>query len=285
MFSTAMPEESQQYAKASLLLTDQSQSLKIGRLEKSLVDLTGKFPEVHHFEHVETGSVDGKTWIVLAFETFSLLQLSGTRFTTLQNILLSGQAILWVTRGARSSSPEASMIDGLARVIRSENASVKLVTLDLSDSPALSDVDTAILISRVHARVFGSNTDYNLEDLEFIEEKGIIHVRRVIGHVDKDRYIMRETQQPVPEPQPFVQTSRNLRLKIGTPGLLDSIYFEDDPTIKQPVADDEVELEIRATGVRRLQFPPHTFAKEIALDELQRCHDRAWPDTVLRHWP
>lgn len=285
MFSTAMPEASQQYAKASLLLTDQSQSLKVGRLEKSLVDLTGKFPDVHHFKHAATGIIDGKAWIVLALETFSLLQLSGAQFTTLQNILLRGQAILWVTRGARSFSPEASMIDGLARVIRSENAGVKLVTLDLSDSPVLSDVDTASTIARVYARVFGSNTAYNLEDLEFIEDKGVIHVRRIIGHVDKDRYIMSETQHPVPEPQPFSQTGRSLRLKIGTPGLLDSIYFEDDPTIKQPVADDEVELEIRATGVRRLQFPPHAFAKEIALDEFQRCYDRAWPDTVLRHWP
>ena len=158
--------------------------------------------------------------------------------------------MLWVTRGARNSSPEASMIDGLARVIRSENAGVKLVTLDLSDSPALSDIDTASVISSVYARVSASDTAYNLEDLEFIEDKGTIDVRRVVEHMDKDRYIMLETQQPIPEPQPFVQTGRNLRLKIGTPGLLDSIYFEDDPRTEQPVADDEVELEIMATGVR-----------------------------------
>lgn len=187
LFSTAVPENPQKYAKNSLLLTDQSQSTKIGRLETSLVDLTGTPPDVHHFEHVETSSIDGKTWIVLAFETFSLLHLSETQFTALQKLLLSGQAILWVTRGARNSSPEASMIDGLARVIRSENASVKLVTLDLSDSPALSDVDTASVISSVYRRVFASDTAYNLEDLEFIEDNGIIDVRRVMEHVDKDR--------------------------------------------------------------------------------------------------
>ena len=256
MFSTAVSETSQNYAKASLLLTDQSQSPNIGQLETSLVDLTGKSPDVFHFEDVGTGSIDGKTWIVLAFETFSLLHLSETRFATLQNLLLRGQAVLWVTRGARNSSPEASMIDGLARVIRSENAGVKLVTLDLSDSPALSDIDTASVISSVYARVSASDTAYNLEDLEFVEDKGTIDVRRVVEHVDKDRYIMLETQQPIPEPQPFVQTGRNLRLKIGTPGLLDSIYFEDDPRTEQPVADDEVELEIMATGVRWPNAPP-----------------------------
>ena len=91
LFSTAVPENPQKYAKASLF---QSHSTKIGRLETSLVDLTGKPPDIHHFEHVETGSIDGKTWIVLAFETFSLLHLSESRFTTLQNLLLRGQAIL-----------------------------------------------------------------------------------------------------------------------------------------------------------------------------------------------
>ena len=192
IFFTAMPEDSQQYAKASLLLTDQSQSLRM-RLEKSLVDLTGKFSDVHHFEHLGTGIIDGKTWIFLAFEIFSLLQLSGAQFTTLQNILLRGQAILWVTRGVRSFSSEASLIDDLARVIRFENAGVKLVTLDLSDSSVLSDVDTASIISRVYIRVFESNTAYNLEDIEFIEDKEIIHVPRVIEHEDKDRYIMSET--------------------------------------------------------------------------------------------
>ena len=256
MFSTAILEEPQQYANASLLLTDQSSSLNIGLLEKSLVGMTGQIPHVHHLEEVSTGSTDGKTWIILALETFSLLHISETQFITLQNILLRSHAILWVTRGARNSSPEASMVDGLARVVRSENAGVRLVTLDLSNSPALSDIDTASMIARVYARVCASNTDCDLEDLEFIEEKGIIHVRRVIENLDKDRYITRETQQPVPEPQPFIQTGRNLRFKIGTPGLLDSIYFEDDPSIIQPIADDQVELEVKATGVRRPLFPP-----------------------------
>ena len=133
---------------------------------------------------------------------------------------------------------------------------MKLVTLDLSDSPAPSDVDTARVISSVYRCVFASDTAYNLEDLEFIEDNGIIDIRRVMEHMDKDRYIMRETQQPIPEPQPFVQTGRNLRLKIGNPGLLDSIYFEDDPNLEQPVADDEVELEIMAAGVRRAILHP-----------------------------
>ena len=62
---------------------------------------------------------------------------------------------------------------------------------------------------------------------------------------------MLKTWQHLPEPQPFMQESRNLRLNLGTPGLLDSIYFEDDLTLKQSMTDEAVELEIKATGVSR----------------------------------
>lgn len=285
MFSTAVSGGSQLQANASLLLTDRSESLKIGLLEKSLVDVTGQSPHVYHFDELSTSSVDDKIWIVLAFESFSLLQPSESQFVALQSVLLGSQGILWVTRGARGCSPEASMIDGLARVIRSENAGVKLVTLDLDDSPGLPDIEAASLISRVYAHVFASENASTVEDQEFDEEKGLIHIRRVLVYVNKDRYIMRETTQPVPEPQPFIQNGRDLRLKLGTPGLLDSIYFEDDPKSKQLIADDEVEVEIKATGVRRTSTFTNGLTDKIALDELQGCHDRAWPNTVLRHRP
>ena len=103
------------------------------------------------------------------------------------------------------------------------------------------------MISRVYAHVFKANS-HTLER-EFVEEKGIIMIRRVIGHEIKDRYIMRETQRPLPEAQLFVQEDRHLRLKLGSPGLLDSIYFVDDQAFEKPIADDLVEMEIKATGV------------------------------------
>ena len=249
MFSTALKDSTSRYPGASLLLTERSQDFNVESLQKHFVDMDGNPPHLLHLDEINSHTSEGNYWIVLAFEGFSLSQVSESHFVALQSILLRSQGVLWVTRGVRGHSPEASMIDGLARVVRSENAAVKLVTLGLDDNPSLSDVETLKIISRVYAHVFGCSDNNTTDDHEFIEEKGIIKVHRILEDGNKDRYIMRETQKPMPEPQSFVQDGRSLRLRLGSPGLLDSIYFEDDPKLKQPIADEAVEVEIKATGV------------------------------------
>lgn len=256
IFSTATKGDSRRDARASLLLAGRSQKFKMKTLEKSLIDVTDNPPDLHYLDELDSGSSDGKNWIVLAFDGFSLTQLSERHFVALQSVFLRSQSVLWVTRGARGHSPEAAMIDGLARVVRSENAAVKLVTLGLDDSPILSDTETAKTISRVYEHVFECIDTTTIDDQEFVEENGVVKIRRVLEDGNKDRYIVRETQQPVPEPQSFVQEGRSLRLKLECPGLLDSIYFEDDLTLKQQIADDVVELEIKATGVSVPLFGP-----------------------------
>ena len=249
MFSTAISVDSKRYPNVSLVLAKHSQKFDIGALTDSLIDVTGNCPDLEHLDEIDTSNSDSRTWIVLALEDFSLLNLSKDNFVALQTVFLRSQGVLWVTRGARGRSPDAAMIDGLARVIRSENTAVKFSVLDLDDAPPLSDAETASIISRVYRQVFGAADAATVDDQEYIEDKGVIKIRRVVEHESKDRYIMRETQHPVPEPQPFVQEDRPLRLKLGTPGLLDSIYFEDDLTLEQPIADEEVEMDIKATGV------------------------------------
>ena len=249
MFSTAVKDATNRYPRVSLLLTEQSQDLNVESLQEFFVDMDGNFPRVLHLDEINSHSSDGNYWIVLAFEGFSLSRMSESNFVALQSILLRSQGVLWVTRGARGRSPEASMIEGLARVVRSENAAFKLVTLGLDDSAGSSNVEALRTISRVYAYVFGCSDANTTDDNEFIEERGIIKIRRILEDGNKDRYIMRETQRPMPEAQSFVQDGRSLRLKLDSPGLLDSIYFEDDPKLKQPIADEAVEVEINATGV------------------------------------
>ena len=252
MFSTATKGDSKRYPKASLLLAEELAEFDTRALKESLIDVTGNPLDVQTFNELSSDRHDGTCWIVLALEGFSLLQLSEGNFAALQSVMLRSQGVLWVTRGARGHSPEAAMIDGLVRVVRSENAAVKVATLDLDDDPTLSDNETASIVSRVYAHVFAYRDTTTIDDLEFVEKKGIVKIRRVLEDGAKDRYIIRETQQPVPEPQRFIQENRSLCLKLGTPGLLDSIYFEDNLTLRQHIADEAVEVEIKATGVSSL---------------------------------
>ncbi|KAI4116766.1 MAG: hypothetical protein LQ345_002869 [Seirophora villosa] len=245
--STAIIGDSKTFPTASLLTIGRPASTEVETLRMSLADTTHRSVDIHDFEELEADGFDGKHWVVLALADFSLQGLSARNFEKLRSLLLHSQGVLWVTCGARGIAPEAGMIDGLARVVRSENAGVHLATLDLDGASPLTPPMTADVISRTYAYVFEANSQ-TLER-EFVEDKGIIKIRRVVGREAEDRYVMRETQQPLPEPQRFMQEDRHLQLKLGRPGSLDSIYFMDDPAFDEPVADDEVEMEIKATGM------------------------------------
>ena len=49
--------------------------------------------------------------------------------------------------------------------------------------------------------------------------------------------------------EPFLQPERPLRLTVGTPGLLDTLAFDDDPSVLEPLPDGFVEIEPKAFGV------------------------------------
>ena len=51
------------------------------------------------------------------------------------------------------------------------------------------------------------------------------------------------------ELQPFNQVDRPLSLTIESPGLLDTLYFEDDKGATTSLLDDQVEIKVEATGV------------------------------------
>lgn len=72
------------------------------------------------------------------------------------------------------------------------------------------------------------------DDLEFAEIDGLLQISRVLLDQKKDQFIMRETYEPVAEPQRFHQPGRPLTLTVGQVGLLDSIHYVDDKELQTP---------------------------------------------------
>ncbi|MCJ1285020.1 hypothetical protein MMC26_004357 [Xylographa opegraphella] len=249
MFSTARGNEDSVYPNSTIVLNGSHISgISIEQLQKSLKALTGCAPAVIPLSNAK---MEGKYCIILEADEPILSKITETEFMALQEMCSGAQGILWVTRGAnhQSSVPDANLILGLARTIRSENTGVKFVTMDLDPRHVRSNADTSDEIVRMYKTVFSSNTPTNGFDVEFAEHDGIIKIPRVIPDVDKDDFIMRETHEPVPESQPFIQDKRPLRLKIKTPGLLDSLYFADDNRSVDPIADHMIGIDIKAVGM------------------------------------
>ncbi|KAL8676982.1 MAG: hypothetical protein Q9186_006557 [Xanthomendoza sp. 1 TL-2023] len=187
--------------------------------------------------------------IVVAMDDSIWLDMNETALRRMQDIFQSARGILWVVRGASSQHPTANMIAGVARSIRSENAGLRLSTIDFDGKDRLPDAKVAELILQLADHIFDQRTSKIGADMDFLETKGVLHIPRALGDKQKDDYVIRETRRPVPGPEQLVQDGRHLEMKLGQVGLLDSIYFEGNETLQLPLADDEVEIVINATGM------------------------------------
>lgn len=216
-------------------------------LANALEQATGRLPEVGTL-----GTVDpaGKVCVFLSelHQPF-LTTLTPTQFSALQTLLTSVQGVLWVVRGAyyRSANPDANMVTGLSRTIRSETA-LKFATLDLDAKDPLSEADTIGAIMRVFMFVFGLDS-IATDELEFMERRGVFYTPRIVHDTEMDEYVHKQTNPSILEPTPFGGEDRALRMEISTPGALETLHFVDDPTADDALENDEVEIEVRAIGL------------------------------------
>ncbi|KAH9897328.1 putative polyketide synthase [Xylariomycetidae sp. FL2044] len=182
-----------------------------------------------------------------------LSTMTAPDFDAARKAIWAAKGVFWVSRGAtiESSVPEANLITGLGRTLRAENHAMKFVTLDLEAVPTATSktVDT---ISRVYAHTFADVDENQGRDFEFSERGGAVLIPRIMEDAETNKFIARDTQDLASAPaelEPFAQENRPLKLDIGTPGLLDTLRFIDDETFNSPPGEDEVDIEVHATGV------------------------------------
>ena len=161
-------------------------------------------------------------------------------FDAVQKLVQRSSNILWFLRGATDESlnPAQAMILGLARTVRSENEAIKFVTLDLP-----KDYDIA-KTSRQAVEILNGP----LTEDEFAVRDGLLFIPRVEVDDSLNRKLPNGGHRQ-PRLEPFKQ-DRNLALKIGKVGLLDTLVFEDDEdTIGSQIGDDDVEVEVKASAL------------------------------------
>lgn len=180
-----------------------------------------------------------------------LKELTEYQWLALKNILSSACNVLWVTQGGSMSvrSPEAGLISGIARAARSENAALRLVTIDID--PAQTSFDrTARSILSILDKVFRFCAAQTPSmDMEFVERDGRVYVPRVVEDYQLQRHLTAGTTEPETQAQPFIQRTRPLHLKVATPGLLDSLRFVEDTTALAPPAPNQLKMLPKCYGV------------------------------------
>ena len=162
-------------------------------------------------------------------------------FDAIQKILqCSSNAILWLLRGATDESPNPAqaMILGLARTVRSENEDIKFITLDLP-------IDYEIANTSRHAMEILNGS---LSEDEFAVRNGSLCIPRVEADDSLNRKLHNGGNRR-PRLEPFKQ-ERNLALKIGKVGLLDTLVFDDDEdVVGSEIGDEDIEIEVKASAL------------------------------------
>lgn len=186
--------------------------------------------------------------IVCELENPILADLTAEAFSQLQKILTESAGVLWVTKGAylNASEPAKNMSVGLCRTIRSERASA-VATLDLDPDSRLRDSGKVGLILQAFSQAFDKKDS---ADMEFAEKDGVLVVPRIVSDDAMDLTVHREVHSDTCSPylQDFV-SSRRLKMAFATTGALDSLYFRDDSSMQLGLGDDEIEIEVKATGM------------------------------------
>ncbi|KAG9187092.1 hypothetical protein G6011_04963 [Alternaria panax] len=173
---------------------------------------------------------------------------------SLQTIADASAGLIWVTRGAASSDverPELAIFQGLARTLRAENEGFTCITIDLDARDNLPAQDVAKLVLGICEKQLGSGRSASLVDSEFVEQGGILHIKRVIEDEKSNRFVVGRTNAAALEPQleNVSQDGRPLKLCSVNVNAPRSAVFEEDKNLTQSIEAGQLEIEVRATSL------------------------------------
>ncbi|KAJ4403512.1 hypothetical protein N0V85_005079 [Neurospora sp. IMI 360204] len=249
----------------TIIVADQSSEFQNEVAKKVEASLKGKGNNTHcevevvSVEDLLSANLDKKICIFLPeIEASFLENMTADRLSVIKKMTTSLSGILWLTNGGGKAAkrPEIEMITGLSRAIRAENPAINFVTLTFED-----DVDVVEGVEAVCQHTLSLFTEIFVKggkdviDNSFSVSNGVTHIGRVIEADYMNRHISQKTTKQVAAPAKFGEDpSRALDLVVGTPGLLDSLQFDDDQLYDTPLQEGDVEFKVAACGLNFLDI-------------------------------
>jgi NADPH:quinone reductase-like Zn-dependent oxidoreductase len=191
-------------------------------------------------------SSDALYLFILELDRPVLYDMDKELFTKVQRLLISTKKIIWVSQGGgtQRASPKSRMVNGLARVMSSEDGRVAFTTIAL-DSAEHSIHQQVGKIMKVLRATTSLAED---PETEYVEQDGLLQINRLVPA----NYLNSEVHNKILPQQVRIQNFGKdppLRLSIASPGLLDTLHFLEDKEKSQPLGLGEVEIEVKAVGL------------------------------------
>ncbi|KAL3429943.1 hypothetical protein BDV09DRAFT_200122 [Aspergillus tetrazonus] len=217
-------------------------------LTQAINGLCGVEPQVGH---LSDAIVDDRVCIVLTeMDRTFLTAPTSEDLDVLRRLATRSKGILWLSRGGamECENPHASLSAGLFRTLRAEFTSKTLVTLDLDPREELWDSSTVRTISVVLEKAFNQLHDHQAVDSEYARRDGTVLIPRLFSVSPVYQTARGRGLAKLDESQPFFLNDRELRLGVGTAGLLDTLAFSVQPAAGT-LPDDWVEIKPQAFGL------------------------------------
>ena len=204
-------------------------------------------------QQIQDTSFEQKTCVILPeLETSFLDQISENDYRSLQKMTAKASNILWLTQGGGPSckTPQAELVTGFARTIRAENPTLKFITLSFE---SVRDAHTACATTMQLFNAIFAKDDKRMVDNSFYVSDGKIHISRIVEANYMNTAIATKTREPKAQLAQFGKDpERGLKVLVGSPGLLDTLQFDDDPIYDQPLMEGQVEFRVKASALNFL---------------------------------
>lgn len=253
MISTAVGHDNGVKCKSVLIITlnqEANQGL-LQELKNDLAPVIGSIPMTCTLQEVTRMDLSDIICISLVeLETPIFKDLEQMQLEQIQWLCRSS-GLLWVTRSAtvNPSSPDAHLFQGLARSIRNEITSFRLVTLDLDEAASLGPSAQSVIIE-VFRLAFLTADSLVEDDVEFMERNGVVYVPRITHDAKVEASLQSYIRKPTPEMQSISQGNRQLVAKQSVEGSLENFYFDDR---RQSAEDDlneyDVCIKVKSVGL------------------------------------
>ncbi|XXG96268.1 hypothetical protein Hte_002549 [Hypoxylon texense] len=175
-----------------------------------------------------------------------LQNLSPELFSKLRYALISTKGLLWVASRDEGGllPPGLAMVDGLARVLRSENELAVIVTAAFAHARKRDQAEK--IMTLVQATDFGTK-DQSYES-SYLQVDDGFRIGRLRPMANLSETIFDESS-PYQSKLLSLSEAPALRLAIATPGLLDTLYFHEDISVEEPLPPGWVEIRVVAVGL------------------------------------
>ena len=170
-------------------------------------------------------------------------------FEQVKRMFSVARGVVWITSGGavECKYPLNAIVTGLARCSRSENRTTKVLTVDIDLAEQSPESVASILLRLVGDAFTGPTNAANIE-YEYAVRNGRIWIPRLVEDESLNQYMDADQGSQAPRVERFFQAGRSLALQVGTPGLLETMAWADEPS-DQPLAHDELRVELRYSAI------------------------------------